>query len=105
MDKKRLKEDCIKLFLEGKNYAEIAKQTGWSRTFISKLIKDDERVKEKNNIKKIKVFKRKNGQMVVYIPTKLLEDIGISRDINKSEHVNIKFDETYKKIIIEKHDK
>lgn len=103
MDKKRLKEYCIKLFLEGKTYTEIAKLTDWSRTYITNLIKDDERVKEKNTIKKIKVHKRKNGQMIIYIPTKSLENLGISRDINKIEYVNVKLDEQSKNIIIEKH--
>lgn len=103
MDKKGLKEDCIKLFLEGKTYSEIAKLTGWSRTFITNLIKDDQRIIEKNKIKKIKVHKRKNGQMIIYIPTKSLEKLGISKDLNKIEYVNVKLDDSSKNIIIEKH--
>lgn len=103
MDKKRLKEDCIKLFLEGKNYAEIAKQTGWSRTTITNLIKDDERVKEKLNCKKIKVHKRKDeGRLTVLVPTQFLKKIGISKDLDKQEYVVAKFDEKTKNIIIEK---
>ena len=44
MNKKELKEKCINMFLEGKTYTEIAKLTNWSRTYISRLIEDDERV-------------------------------------------------------------
>lgn len=55
MDRKQLKEECIKLYLEGKTYTEIAKLTNWSRTFITKLIQDDQRIIKLKNTKKILV--------------------------------------------------
>lgn len=103
MDRKQLKEECIKLYLEGKTYTEIAKLTNWSRTFITKLIQDDQRIIKLKNTKKIKVHKRKNdNRLVLYIPTTYIEKLGISRDFNKNEYVDIKLDEENKKIIIEK---
>ncbi len=48
MEKRELKKKCIELYLEGKTYTEIAKLTGWSRTFITDLIKNDEKIIEKN---------------------------------------------------------
>ncbi len=103
MDKKQLKEECIKLYLKGKTYTEIAKLTNWSRTFIARLIQDDERIIKLKNTKKIKVHKRKNdNRLVIYIPTTYIEKLGISRDLKKDEYVDIKLDEENKKIIIEK---
>ena len=57
MDKKELKKKFIEMYLEGKTYSEIAKLTGWSRTFVTNLIKDDKKIIEKNHMKKIKVYK------------------------------------------------
>lgn len=103
MDKKELKEQCISMFLEGKTYTEIAKLTGWSRTFISRLIENDKRVIDKRNTRKIKVTKRKNRkQMVIYIPTKFIEKLGISSDKNINEYVDIILDEKSKNIKIQK---
>ncbi len=104
MDKKELKEKCINMFLEGKTYTEIAKLTNWSRTYISRLIEDDERVIRKKNTRKMKVHKRKDdNRLVIYIPTAYIEKLGISRDFNKDEYVDIKLDEKNKNIIIKKH--
>ena len=104
MENKKLKEQCIQLFLEGKRYSEIAEKTGFSRTFITNLIKDDPRVMEEKNKKKLKVFKRKdNNQMTVYIPTSYLKKIGISSDKDKSEYVDIYLKEQDKTIILKKH--
>ena len=103
MDKNKLKEQCIQLYLQGKTFTEIAKLTNWSRTFITRLIQDDERIIRLKNTKKIKVHKRKNdNRLVVYIPTTYIEKLGISRNLNKDEYVDIKLDEENKKIIIEK---
>lgn len=103
MDKKELKEKCINMFLEGKTYTEIAKLTNWSRTYISRLIEDDERVINKKNTRKIKVTKRKNRkQMVIYIPTEFIEKLGISNNKNINEYVNIILDEKAKNIKIQK---
>lgn len=104
MSKEELKEQCINMYLDGKTYVEIAKLTGWSRTYITNLIKADERIKELRNTKKIKVHKRKdNRQMVIYIPTEFIEKLGVSRDFNKEDFVNVRIDEKNKNIIIEKH--
>lgn len=104
MENAKLKEECVNLYLSGNTYMKIAHKTGFSRTFITNLIKDDKRVIEKNNHKKLKVFKRKdNNQMVLYIPTKYLKKIGISNDITKIEYVDVSIDEEHKTIIIKKH--
>lgn len=107
MDNKKLKEQCVQLYLRGKKYTEIAKLTGWSRTYITNLIKDDIRVINKKNIKKIKVTKRKdNKQMLIYIPVEFIEKLGISRDRNVIEYVDIQLDTNSseeKRLIIKKH--
>ena len=106
MDKKLLKEQFIKLFLEGKNYSEIEKLTGWSRTFITRLIENDARIIAKKNTKKIKVYKRKdNNQFQIYIPNEFIRKLGITENLNNNEYVDIFFDEDNKNIIIKKHSK
>ena len=104
MDKKNLKEKCVNLYLDGKTYTEIAKLTNWSRKFITDLIKNDSRVIVKNNTKKIKVCKRKdNRQMIIYIPTEYIEKIGISKNKENAEYVDITIDRNNESIIIKKH--
>ena len=104
MEKGELKKKCIELYLEGKTYTEIAKLTGWSRTFITDLIKNDEKIIEKNNTKKIKLYKRKdNKQVQIYIPTEFIRKMGISKDTDDTEYVDIYFDENTKNIVIKKH--
>ena len=106
MDKKELKKKFIEMYLEGKTYSEIAKLTGWSRTFVTNLIKDDKKIIEKNHMKKIKVYKRKdNKQMTISIPTDFIKKIGISEDLNITEYVDIYIDENTKNIVIKKHSK
>lgn len=104
-EKKELKEKCIKMYLDDKKtLEEIAKLTGWSRTFITNLIKDDERFIKEKNTRKIKVSKRKNGkQLVVYIPTEFIEKLGVSKNIDMSEYVDIYANEEDKTITIKKH--
>lgn len=104
-ERKNLREKCIKMYFDSnKTLEEIAKLTGWSRIFITNLIKSDERFIREKNTKKIKVSKTKNGkQMVIYIPTKFIKKLGISEDINKSEYVNISVNEEDKTMIIKKH--
>ena len=106
MDNYLLKEEFIKMFLDGKTYTDISKQTGWSRTFITNLIKDDERVKDCEHYKKIKVYKRNdNKQMIIPIPTDFIKKLGILEDIDKPEYVDIYLDEKNERIIIKKHSK
>ncbi len=103
MENKKLKEEFIQLFLEGKSIAEISKLTGWSRKYITNLIKNDNRIIEKENTKILKVSKQKEGkQLVTYIPSKFLENIGISRNKNEIEYVKVTQDLKNKTIIIKK---
>ena len=103
MNKEKLKEQCVQMFLEGKNYTEIAKLTNRSRQYIASLIKDDERVKEKLNTRTVKVYKLKNStRMKISISTDFLSKIGISKDNNKDEYVEINLDEENKTITIKK---
>lgn len=103
MDKKQLKEKCVNLYLSGKTYTEISKEEGYSRKYISDLIKDDARIIEKKNNRKIKVYKRKNSnQMIIYIPNFLIRKLGISNDNNKTEYVNITFNKETNSLIIKK---
>lgn len=103
MDKEELKEECIKLFLEGKNYTEIAKNTGYSRQYITELIKDDKRVKKKLNKRTVKVYKLKNrARANISIGVDFLNKIGISKDFKKNDYVEVKVDEKNKIITIKK---
>lgn len=101
--KRDLKEKCIQLFLEGKNYTEIAKLTNCSRQYVSNLIKDDKRVKEKLNKKIIKVNKLKNTtRLKISINTDFLSKIGITKDYKKDDFVEISVNEKTKTITIKK---
>lgn len=103
MEKEDLKEQCIQMFLEGKNYTEIAKLTNRSRNYITELIKDDKRVREKSNKRTVKVYKFKNTtRMKIPISTDFLSKIGISKDYKEDEYVEIKLDENNKIITIKK---
>lgn len=103
--KEKLKEQCVQMFLEGKTYTEIAKLTNRSRQYITSLIKDDERVKERLNKKIIKVSKLKNTtRLKISINTEFLKKIGISKDTNRDDYVEISVDEKTKTIIIKKKD-
>ena len=106
MKKKDLKEICIQLYLKGKNYSQISKELNMSRTYVSMLIKDDERIIDKQNTKKMKVYKRKNDKRLsIFIPPKFIKEIGITEDLKIDEYVDISIDKEGKKIIIEKHSK
>lgn len=101
--KRDLKEKCVQLFLEGKNYTEIAKLTNCSRQYVSNLIKDDKRVKEKLNKKIIKVNKLKNTtRLKISISTDFLSKIGITKDYKKDDFVEISVNEKTKTITIKK---
>lgn len=103
MNKEEFKKYCLQLFAEGKTITEISKLTNWSRKYITNLLKKDEKYMQLKNKKKIKVYKRKNnGQMMVYVPTNFLEKLGVSKNKDKSEYVNVVLDEKENKIIISK---
>lgn len=103
MDKKELKEKCINMYLQGKTFTEIAKLTGWSRTFITNLIKNDKRIINKRNITKIKVYKNKKTKRIsLTLNKETLNKIGVSDDSYKDEYVNVLYDEKDNSIVIRK---
>ena len=103
MNKKELKEYCINMFINGISLSKIAEDTNKSRTFITNLIKEDERYKMYKQNRKIKVYKRKHyKQMTIHIPTDFIKGIGITDDKSKNEFVNVFFDKNNNQIIISK---
>lgn len=103
MSETELKEKCIKLFLQGKTFTEIAKLTGWSRTFITNLIKNDKRIIDKRNTTKIKVYKNKKTKRIsLTLNKETLNKIGISDDSYKDEYVNVLYNEKDNSIVIRK---
>ncbi len=103
MEKEKLKEECIKLFLSGKSYTEIAKLTNYSRQHVSNLIKNDKRIKEKLNNKTVKVYKLKNrSRMNIPINAEFLRKIGVSKNCEKEDFVEVHLDEKNKIITIKK---
>ncbi len=103
MNEKELKKYCVNMFAKGNTIVNISKQTGFSRTYISNLIKEDEQYKTIKNKRKIKVYKRKNyKQMTIHIPTEFIKGIGISENKNKAEFVDVFYDALNNQIIIKK---
>lgn len=103
MEKEDLKRKSIQLFLDGHNYTEIAKLTGYSRQYISNLIKDDERVKEKLNKRIVKVYKYKNvTKATIPIGVDFLREIGIDSKSNNDDYVEIQLNKKDKTITIKK---
>lgn len=103
MNETELKEKCIKLFLQGKTFTEIAKLTGWSRTYITSLIKNDKRIIDKRNTTKIKVYKNKKIKRIsLTLNKETLEKIGVSEDLSKEEYVDIIYDKKNNVIVIKK---
>lgn len=103
MEIKRLKEYCINMFANGSTISEIAKTINKSRTYITNLIKDDEKYKSIKLNRKIKVYKRKNyKQMTIHIPTEFIKGIGVTDDKNTKEFVNVFYDKNNNQIIITK---
>lgn len=103
MDKKELKEHCIDMFINGISLSKIAEDISKSRTYITNLIKDDERYKLYKQNRKIKVYKRKHyKQMTIHIPTEFIKGIGVTDDKDAKEFVNVFFDKNNNQIIITK---
>lgn len=103
MNKEDLRKYCIDMLAKGDTIVKIAKQAGFSRTYISNLIKEDDQYKIIKNKRKIKVYKRKKyKQMTIHIPTEFIKKIGISEDKTKEEFVNIFYDTNNNQIIIKK---
>lgn len=110
MDTDNLKENCIELFLDGYSFTEIANKVGYSRSYITRLIQEDQRVINKKDEltkeKVTKVVKDINNSKVrkkIYIPNVIIDKMDFSDDMNKSDFVNIKYDEKTDSIIIRKH--
>jgi len=104
-DKDYMKEQAIQLYIEGKNYIEIAKIIGCSRNYISNLIKNDIKIKEKQNTKVLKVYKNPNkGKKNLTIGIDLLSKIGINKDNTSIDYVQVSLDEKNKSLIIKKYD-
>ena len=102
--KENLKEKFIEMYLDGKTIIEISQIMNYSRNFIGRTIKDDERVINYRNTKTLKVIKYKNNnKMMVPITTSLLEQIGISKDRQHDDYVDVKLDNNSNTIIIKKH--
>ncbi len=103
-DKSERKEKAVQLYLEGKTYSEIAKIIGYSRYYVSTLIREDSRIKNYKNKKVLKLYKKPNySKITVPINLDFWEKIGISKDASIIENVEISVDEEKKIIIIKKH--
>lgn len=87
-NKDELKEKAIQLYLEGKNYTKIAKELNISRNYVSRIIKDDIRVVEKEHI--LKVSKKCPKNLV--ISNKFLNKIGITNNSKIDEYIEISID-------------
>lgn len=104
IDKENLKEQFINLYLQGKTMQEISKLTGWSRNYVGKIIKDDDRIKKYRNYHTVKVYKYKmQNKMNIPIAVGFLEKIGISRDLNVEDFIDVILDENEKTITLKKH--
>lgn len=104
VNKSDLKEQAVQLYLNGNNYADIAKIIGRSRNYVSNLIKEDDRVTNYKNQRIVKLYKNANdSRITVFIPLDYWEKIGVSKNPNISENIQMVVDEQTKRIIIEKH--
>lgn len=103
-NKENLKEQAIELYLKDNNYIQIAKILGCSRNYISNLIKDDIRIKNKKNKKTLKVYKSQHGKKHLTIGIEILNNIGISNNIMLDEYVDILVDKENGQIVLTKHD-
>jgi len=97
-NKDELKEKAIQLYLEGKNYTKIAKELNISRNYVSRIIKDDIRVVEKEHI--LKVSKKCPKNLV--ISNKFLNKIGITNNSKIDEYIEISIDTKNNCILLKK---
>lgn len=102
-EKEVLREKFVELYSNGKNVSQISLETGYSRKFITGLLKGDCSSEDALH-KKIKVYKRSdNHQMSVYIPTPFLTKIGISQNVKDVDFVDVLLSKDSNEIIIKKH--
>lgn len=99
-----LKERCIQLYLDNNNYTDISKITGYSRKYITDLIKDDVRVVNKQKIRTIKVHKRRDRKgLYIPVPVKFIKEIGVNDNLKIDEYVDITVNKNDNSIIIKRH--
>lgn len=104
-ERKEIQKVAVKLFLEDFNYTEIGEQLGYSRQFITNLIKDDPRIQEKRNHSTIKVYKNcKNKKMRLGLSSSFLCEIGINKDCSQVDYVDVFLNKEKREIIIKKHE-
>lgn len=104
-NKDEMKEQAIKLYLEGRSYTEIANIFGCSRNYVSTLIKEDSKIKKFKNKKIIQLYKKpKYSKIEVPINLDFWEKIGISKDSNIINKVEISVDEETQVISIKKYE-
>lgn len=102
-NKNEMRENAIQLYLKGNNYTQIAKIINCSRNYISDLIKDDYRIKNFRNKRIFKLYKKMNlSKISIPIPLEYWEKIGISKDPNIDESIEIIVNEKDKTILIKK---
>ncbi len=102
-NREEMKEKAIKLFLEDKTYIEIAKIIGCSRNYVSNLIKEDRRVKNYKNKKIVKLYKKLNqSRITIPISIDYWQKIGISKNPDITEKIQITVDEKKQIILIKK---
>lgn len=103
-EKQNLKDKAIELYLKGYNFSQIADKLNYSRTFITDLIKDDDKIKEKRNRAILKVYKNlKNKKMQIGLSNDFLTKIGIDKDCSKIDYVDVVVEEDKQRIIIKKY--
>lgn len=103
-NKDEMKEKAIGLYLQGKNYTQIGSILGCSRNYVSELIKEEHKIKEYKNTKIIRLYKNPNySKIVAPISLNFWEKIGISKNADIIDNVEISVDEIEKIIIIKKH--
>lgn len=103
-NKEEIKEKAIEMYLNGKKIMEIANETNCSRNFIGNLIRNDKRVQQYRNKKVEKLYKwKKQPRINVSIPVEYWLKIGISKDCEIHESVELVVDENNKTIVIRKH--
>lgn len=104
VNKDKMKETAVDLYLKGKNYSEIAKLLNCSRNYVSTLIRDDEQVKRKQDETILKVDKNyKTKKMRLTLSINYFNAIGISENPLNEDFVNVYLDRENEQIIIKKH--
>lgn len=104
-NREEMKNKAIKLYLNGKNYIEIAKILGCSRNYVSNLIKDDEAIIKKQTTKILKVYKSPNRRKKnLTIGIELLGLIGVNKSEKVDDYVQVQFDKKNKNLILKKHE-